>query len=131
MPDRIAANDDRRKMETAAEGCGRMSVFRYAEVRMKEYFIASICRNGLLGGAIIADDAAITYKTGKVTVSPELRNLPLKYKDIKGFSEKQVLCFSVFSIEMNDGEVYKFLIFQPKRFRTLLREMIKSGNADE
>jgi hypothetical protein len=98
---------------------------------MKEYFIASICRNGILGGGLIADDAGITYKTGKVTVSPALRNLELKYKDIKGFSEKRVFCFPVFSIEMNDGEVYEFLIFQPKRFRAVLREMIHPGDTDD
>jgi len=30
---------------------------------MNKYFIASLCRNGIIGGAIIADDEAITYKT--------------------------------------------------------------------
>lgn len=33
---------------------------------MKQYYVASLCREGILGGSIIADDHGITYKTGKV-----------------------------------------------------------------
>ena len=74
---------------------------------MKQYYVASLCRNGILGGGIVADDDGITYKTGKVTVSPKLRNLEMKYDKVKpvllrvafgdraGFSEDcQVLQFS-------------------------------------
>ena len=92
---------------------------------MKQYFIASICREGILGGGIVADDEALTFKTGKVTVSPRLRNLEMKYMDIQGFTKKWVFCFPVFSISMNDGEIYKFIIFQPKRFSALLSEKVK------
>ena len=91
---------------------------------MKQYFIASICREGILGGGIVADDEALTFKTGKVTVSPRLRNLEMKYRDIQGFTKKWVFCFPVFSISMNDGEIYKFIIFQPKRFSALLSEKV-------
>ena len=92
---------------------------------MKQYFIASICWEGILGGGIVADDEAITYKTGKVTVSPKIKNLEMKYRDIQGFTKKWVFCFPVFSISMNDGELYKFIIFQPKRFSALLSEKVK------
>ena len=34
----------------------------------KNLFIVSFCYHGLLGGDIIADDNAITYKTGKLTI---------------------------------------------------------------
>ena len=89
---------------------------------MKQYFMASICREGILGGGIVADEEAMTYKTGKVTVSPELKNLEMKYRDIRGYTKKWVFCFPVFSIIMNDGETYKFIIFQPKRFGALLSD---------
>ena len=45
---------------------------------MRQVFIASICREGVLGGGITADDEALTFRTGKVTVSPALRHLVLK-----------------------------------------------------
>ena len=92
---------------------------------MKQRFIASICRGGILGGWITADDEAITYQTGKVTVSPGLKHLELKYRDIQGFSLKRVFCFPVFSIVMKDGETYRFIVFRPGRFGSLLREKVK------
>ena len=92
---------------------------------MKQYYIASLCRGGILGGGIVADDDGITYKTGKVTVSPKLRNLEMKYRNIRDFSKKRVLCFPVFTISMNDGENYRFIIFSPKRFNALLRDKVK------
>lgn len=95
---------------------------------MRQVFIASICREGVLGGGITADDEALTFRTGKVTVSPALRHLVLKYSDMRGFTRKQALCFPVFSIEMNDGEIYKFIIFNPKRFSALLRAKVKPSS---
>ena len=92
---------------------------------MKEYFIASICRNGIIGGGITADEEGLTYKTGKLTVSPILRNLEMKYQDIRGFSRKWVFFFPVFSIDMKDGETWKFIIFSPGRFASLLNEKVK------
>ena len=53
---------------------------------MKQYYAASLCREGVLGGGIVADDEGITYKTGKVTVSHILRNLEMKYRNIQDFS---------------------------------------------
>ena len=92
---------------------------------MKQYYIASICREGILGGGIVADDEALTFRTGKATVSPRLKNLEIKYRDIQSFTKKRVFCFPVFSITMNDGEVYKFIIFNPKRFNSLLSDKVK------
>ena len=92
---------------------------------MKQYFIASICREGVLGGGIVADNEAITYKTGKVTVSPKLKNFEMKDRDIQGFTKKWVFCFPVFSIIMNDGENYKFIVFSSKRFSSLLNDKVK------
>ena len=63
---------------------------------MKKFYIASICRGGILGGGIFADDEGITFRTGKVTVPAALRNLEMKYGDIRDFSEKRVLFFPHF-----------------------------------
>ncbi|MBQ6451561.1 MAG: hypothetical protein IJJ29_06525 [Solobacterium sp.] len=93
---------------------------------MKQYYVASLCRKGILGGGIVADDEGITYKTGKVTVSEKFRNLEMKYRNIRDYAMKWVLCFPVFTISMNDGENYKFIIFSPKRFEALLSEKVKS-----
>ncbi len=72
---------------------------------MKQYYIASLCREGILGGGIVADEDGITYKTGKVTVSPKLRNLEMKYSSIRDFSKKWVLFFPISPIFFSDSEV--------------------------
>ena len=50
---------------------------------MKKYFICSLCHNGILGGGLIVDDNSVTYKTNKLTVAPEYRNLVLPLKEIR------------------------------------------------
>ena len=91
---------------------------------MKQYFIASICREGILGGGIVADDEALTFKTGKVTVSPRLRNLEMKYRDIRNFSRGWLACFPTVTVRMADGESYKFIVFRPGSFCGLLENRI-------
>ena len=60
---------------------------------MKQYYVASLCRNGVLGGGIAAGEDGITYKTGKVTVPPKLRNLEMKYRNIRDFSKNGCCAF--------------------------------------
>ena len=92
------------------------------EKSMRQYFAASLCRNGILGGVIIAGDEGITYKTGKLTVPPELRNLEMKYGEIRGITCSRPLVFPTVSVRMNHGERYKFIVFRCHRFCTLLKE---------
>lgn len=91
---------------------------------MKQIFIASLCREGILGGGIIADDEGITYKTGKVTVSPRFRNLEMKYGDIQSISKTSVLFFPAVSIAMKSGDEFKFIVFARERFCSLLSDKI-------
>ena len=91
----------------------------------KQYFIASIVREGILGGWIEADEEQMTFRTNKLTVSPNIRNLPMLYRDINDFSRRSVFFFPVFSIVMNDGETHEFVIFRPGRFSGLLEEKVK------
>jgi len=90
---------------------------------MNKYFIASLCKNGILGGAIVADDEAITYKTNKLTVPVELRNIKMKYRDIKNTEPGWLFVFPTVSVEMKNGAVHKFVIFGRKRFMDFINEM--------
>jgi len=90
---------------------------------MKKYFIASLCRNGIIGGGILADDEAITYKTNKLTVPVELRNIKMKYRDIKNTEPGWLFVFPTVSVEMKNGAVHKFVIFGRKRFMDFINEM--------
>ncbi len=89
---------------------------------MKRIFIASLCKEGLIGGAIVADDQSITYQTGKLTVSPKYRNLEMRYREIRRVTTSWLLCFPTVSVEMADGEVYRFIVFRRKAFCDLLEK---------
>lgn len=89
---------------------------------MNKYFIASLCKNGILGGAILADDEAITYKTNKLTVPVELRNLRMRYRDIKSTEAGWLFVFPIVSVEMKNGAVHKFVIFGRKGFINFINQ---------
>ena len=91
---------------------------------MKKIYMVSLCRRGILGGRIIADDEGITFKTGKVTVAPELRHFEMKYRDIRDFSRAWLACFPTVTVTMADGETYKFIMFRPGSFCSLLENRI-------
>jgi hypothetical protein len=82
---------------------------------MTKAFVCSLCRNGILGGALYLDPQALTYRTNKLTVDPKYRSLVLPLKDIESLSWKQIV-FPVASFRMTDGETYTMIIFNKPRF---------------
>ena len=83
---------------------------------MKKSFTCSlICHNGIIGGTIYIEDTAITYKTNKLTVDRRYRNLELKRKDISEISWKWIV-FPIATFHMKNGEEYKAIIFNKRRF---------------
>ena len=90
---------------------------------MKNYFIVSLIRNGILGGSMTADTEAITYHTGKVTVPAEFRRLVMKYSDIRQVETGRMLLMPTVTVKMQNGEEYKFAVFfGQKRLLELLKE---------
>lgn len=78
---------------------------------MDKTYIASLCKNGLLGGGLFLDDERVTYRTGKVSVSPEIRNLPLPFCRIKRVEKSRALFLPTVTIAMQGGQEWKFLVF--------------------
>ena len=90
---------------------------------MKNYFIVSLIRNGILGGGMTADAEAITYHTGKVTVPNEYRRLVMKYSDIRQVETGRMLLMPTVTVKMQNGEEYRFAVFfGQKRLVELLKE---------
>ncbi len=89
---------------------------------MRKYFVASLCRQGILGGGITADDEGFTYRTNKMTVSPSLRHISMKYTQIRELSKGWSLCFPTVTVNMKDGNSYKFIIFRRKLFCSCLNQ---------
>ena len=93
--------------------------------QMINTFTVSLCKNGILGGYIVADEEAITYKTGKLTIPEKYKNLKMKYKDILSVTEGSLLFMPTVSLRMKNDEEYKFIVFEKKRFLKMLSEKRK------
>ncbi len=89
---------------------------------MKPYFTVSLCRNGILGGAIVIDEEFMTYKTGKLTIPDRFRNLVMRYDEITGITTGGVPGFPTVTIFMDNGEAFKFIVFSKNRFLRVLEE---------
>ena len=87
-------------------------------------FICSLCRGGIIGGALYLDSQSLTYKTNKLTVDKSYRNLVLPLGEIKGISWKPVL-FPIATVSLKNGEDYKFMIFNKPRFEKWFNEYCK------
>ena len=88
---------------------------------MRKVFVCSLFHRGLLGGALYLDDQSLTYKTNKLTVEPRFRNLVLPLNAIGEVIWKQGI-FPVTTVRMNDGEEFRFLIFNKSDFIRCFRE---------
>ena len=82
---------------------------------MRKTFICSLCRGGIIGGALYLDDTALTYKTNKLTVDKTYRSLVLPLAEIREFSWRWIV-FPVATFKMADGKEFKFIIFNKNRF---------------
>ena len=78
---------------------------------MKKHFAVSLIKNGLIGGSIVADEEAITYKTGKLTVPPEYRELVMKYEQICQVTKQWLFILPTITVKMQNGNEYKFAVF--------------------
>ena len=83
--------------------------------KMRKAFMCSLCHNGILGGGLYIDESSITYKTNKLTVDKKYRNLVLPLCEICDLSWKRIV-FPVATFRMTSGELYKFIIFNKRRF---------------
>ena len=79
-------------------------------------FVCSLCHNGILGGGLYLDSTSLTYKTNKLTVDKKYRNLVLPMKEITEITWKWIV-FPVATVCMKNGESYKFIIFNKRRFK--------------
>lgn len=80
---------------------------------MKKRFICSLIHNGIVGGIIYVDNKFITYKTNKMTIDRKYKNISLPIDGICLFKWN---LFLVSTFYMNNGEQYKFIIFNKWRF---------------
>lgn len=94
---------------------------------MGKAFMCSLCRNGILGGGLYLDDpsaggqGALIYRTQKLTVDEKYRNLVLPLQEIRTITWKWIV-FPVATFHMKNGEEYKMIIFNKRRFSQAFEE---------
>ena len=89
---------------------------------MEDFFMVSrIIPNGIIGGGITAYSDYLEYKSGKLTVSAELREARIYYRDIIGANFSSAV-FPTVEIVISSGDSYKFMMFNTKRFIKLLNK---------
>lgn len=93
---------------------------------MNKVFVASLVRNGVLGGSLTVDDSAVTYKTRKLTVPEKLRNLRIPFGDIASFETSVAKTI----LHLKSGESYTFIVFGNGKFADLLSEKRVSGHRE-
>ena len=86
---------------------------------MKKVFVCSLCHSGDLGGGLYVDDTAITYKTNKLTVAKEYRNLVLPLNEIRQITWNWILA----TFTMENGQQYRFLIFNKSGFEKCYQQL--------
>lgn len=93
---------------------------------MKRVYVASLCKNGLLGGGLYIDDEKITFRTGKITVPPQLRNLELTFKNMTDIRKERIIILPVAAVSMKNGEEWKFFVLRRKDFVRMAESLITS-----
>ena len=88
---------------------------------MRKAFMCSLCRHGILGGAMYLEPESVTYRSEKLTIDPKYRNLVLPMDEIREVTWKWIL-FPVATFQMRDGTAHTFLIFNKWRFEKYFRE---------
>ena len=91
---------------------------------MKKYFVVSLMKNGILGGGMVADDEAITYHTGKVTVPYEYRRLALRYQDMEEVRAEWRCLLPTVLVTLKNGAEYRFAVFFGRK---QLMNILKAG----
>ena len=87
---------------------------------MEDFFIVSrIVNNGIIGGGITAYSDYLEYKSGKVTVSAELREAHINYRDVIGVNLLSSM-FPTVEIIISSGDSYRFMMLDAKRFLKFL-----------
>ncbi len=88
---------------------------------MKTY-AASLCWRGLLGGWLVIGDERVSYRTGKLQVPAEIRELDMPFCRITGVERSNLAFLPTVTVRLQNGREWQFLVFGRKGFLRKLEE---------
>lgn len=84
---------------------------------MPKNYYASICYEGIHGGAVKLTTHSFIFRCQKITVPDPLHYLEIPYKNIAALSyQRKFFLFPLVTVRLQDGSTYCFLIFHVKSF---------------
>lgn len=92
-------------------------------------FYASLCENGVHGGAAYLDEEGFCFKCRKSTVEKEYKDLKIPYGEIKSVCSGKRIIIPTTVIETASGRKYRFLIFNVKKFKENIEKKIVNRSA--
>lgn len=93
---------------------------------MRQCFYASLCHQGLRGGAIFVDDNSITYQNQTLTIPEAYKNIEIPFQEIRKIEKGRVLLLPAVTVCLHDRK-YRFVIFGRKKFLTILEKAQKQN----
>ena len=81
----------------------------------KDAFMASFFHEGVLGGAIYLQKDKAIYRTNKLQVEPQYRNLEMPYYNLEEIEIGWVWCFPTVTLSMESGVSYKFILMESEK----------------
>ena len=85
------------------------------------FFAASVfCPYGILGGWIEVEEDRFVYRTTKLVMPLEYKEIQMKYVDIENAEAGWAMILPTIKLEMKDGRNYKFVIFSRKKFINII-----------
>lgn len=87
------------------------------------FFVASVfCPYGILGGWIEVEEDRFVYRTTKLVMPQEYKEIQMKYAEIESVELGWVLILPTIKLKMIDGRIRKFVVFSRKRFIKVIEE---------
>lgn len=90
---------------------------------MKDIYISSLCHKGILGGAIYLEKDKAVFRTNKLTVEEQYRNLQIPYDNIDAIQMGWLMFFPTVVVKLKAGVSYKFIVFSRRRFLNRIGEL--------
>lgn len=91
------------------------------------FFVASVfCPYGILGGWIEVEEDKLVYRTTKLVMPPEYKEISMKYVDIESVEQGWWLVFPTVKLKLAEDRKYKFIIFSRKKFINIISK--KNGD---
>ncbi|MDE5577765.1 MAG: hypothetical protein K2J11_10295 [Oscillospiraceae bacterium] len=89
----------------------------------KTFAVSHMCRIGIVGGFIYVTPERLCYRTGKISIPKELRNIEIPFSDVVSAERGKFLFLPTVSFKMKDGVEFKYIIYSVKKFFGTMKEL--------